>query len=103
MLHHGGIQIPPTGNAARQPATKPIMAFNSAGHILALQQSREPGRRSRPAIAPRGIIATGLTTGGRRYAGKPDDPIAKTERFTIENANLRGLGRDGPIRRGRTE
>lgn len=79
------------------------MPFNPAGHILPLQQSRKPGRRSRPAIAPGGIASTGLTTGGCCYAGKPDDPITKTQGFTIENPDLRGLGRDGPIRRGRTE
>jgi hypothetical protein len=68
-----------------------------------LQQSREPGRRRCAAIGPCGIVATSLTTGGRRYAGKPDNAVPKTQGFTIKNTDLRRLGRDGPIRGGRTE
>ena len=79
------------------------MAFNAAGHVLAMQQSRKPCRRRRAAITPRGITATGLSARGRCYAGKPDDAIPKTQGFTIKNADLRGLSLDRPIRGGRAE
>lgn len=79
------------------------MAFNAAGHVLAMQQRRKPCRRRRAAITPRGITATGLSARGRCYAGKPDDAIPKTQGFTIKNTDLRRFGRNGPIRRGRPE
>ncbi len=78
------------------------MAFNSAGHGLAMHQTRQGRRCRRTAITAR-PIAAGLSARGRRYAGKPDDAIPKPDRFAIKNANLRGLRRDGPIRGGRTE
>ena len=78
LFHHGGIDIPPTGDAAAKATTKRIMAFNAAGHVLAMQQSRKPCCRRRAAIAPRGITATSLSARGRRYTGKPDDAIPKT-------------------------
>ena len=79
------------------------MAFNPASHILAMQQRSKPCRRRRAAIATRGITAAGLTAGRGRNARKPNNAIAKAERLTIKNANLRGLSRDGSIRRGRAE
>ena len=103
LFHHGRIHIPPAGDAAAKAAPKPVIPLNPAGHILALQQSREPGRRRRAAIGPRGIAAASLTTGGRRYAGKPDNAVPKTQGFAIKNTDLRRFGRDGPIRGGRAE
>lgn len=103
LLHHGRIQIPPACDAAAKAAPKPVITLNPAAHILALQQGREPRRRRRAAIGPRGVIATSLTTGGRRYAGKPNNAVPKTQGFAIKNTNLRRLGRDGPIRGGRAE
>lgn len=79
------------------------MAFNAAGHILALQQRRKPCRRRCAAIAARGITAAGLTAGRGRNARKPNNAIPKPERFAIKYADLRGLSRDRPIRRGRAE
>jgi hypothetical protein len=103
LFHHGRVHIPPAGNAATKAAPKPVITLNPAGHILALQQSREPCRRHRATIGPRGIAATSLTTGGRRYAGKTDNAVTKTQGFAIKNTDLRGLGRDGPIRGGGAE
>lgn len=103
LLHHGGIDIPPAGDAAAKATVESIMAFNPAGHILAMQQRRKPCRRRRAAIAAQGITAAGLSARGRCNAGKPDDAIPKTQGFTIKNPDVRGLGRDGPIRRGRAE
>lgn len=96
-LYHGRIHIAPTGNAAAQPTSETIMAFNPAGYRVALNQPRQRRRGYRAAIAPRCIAATGLTTHRRRYAGKPNDAIPKTERFAIKNTDLRGLGRQRPI------
>lgn len=79
------------------------MAFNPAGHVLAMQQSRKPCCRRRAAIAPRGITATSLSARGRRYTGKPDDTIPKTQGFAIKNPDVGSLSRNGPVRGGRPE
>lgn len=103
LFHQSSIDIPATGDAARQPAAKAIMPLDTAGHILAMQQRRKPCRRRRTAITPRGITAAGLTARRCGYAGKPDYAIAEAERFAIKNADLRSLSRNRPIRRGRAK
>jgi len=102
-FHHGGIHIAPARNAAAKPTAEGVMAFNPAGDILPLHQASQHRRRGRPAIPLRRVSATSFPTRGSGNAGKPDNPIPKTERFAIKNANLCGLGRHRAIRGRRAE
>jgi hypothetical protein len=79
------------------------MAFNPAGNVLAMNQARERRSGCCAAIGAWGVAATSLTPRRGGNTGKADDTIAKAERLTIKNANLRGFSRDGPIRGGRAK
>lgn len=102
-FHHRRIHIPSTRDAARQAATKPIMAFDSASHILAMQKGCEPRGCCRPAVAPQIIAATNFSPRRGGDAGKADDAIPKTQGFAIKDAYLRRLSCDGTIRGSRAE
>ena len=79
------------------------MALNPASDIMALHQRRQNRRRRRTAIPARRISTASFTPRWCGYAGKPNDTVAQAKGLAIENANLRSPGREGPIRRGRTE
>jgi hypothetical protein len=102
-FHHGRIHIAPTGGAAAKPTAEAVMAFNPAGNVLAMNQARERRSGCCAAIGAWGVAATSLTPRRGGNTGKADDTIAKAERLTIKNANLRGFSRDGPIRGGRAK
>jgi hypothetical protein len=87
-FHHCRIHIAPTRNAAAKTAVKGIITLNPAGDVMALHQPRQHRRRRRTAITPRAFSAAGLPACRGGNAGKPDDPIPKTKRFAIKDADL---------------
>ena len=102
-FYHRGVHIAPTGNAPAKPAAEAVLAFNPAGNVLAMNQPRQRRSGCCAAIGARGVPATSLTPRWGGNAGKANDTIAKAERLTIKNADLRGLSSDRAIRRGRAE